>query len=250
MKNTQKNYYNLIFIALLLSLTLLASCSSFKKPSKSDSEQQGEEKEIPKELNELSKSIEKIEKTLQGLYEKEKKPEIENGEQNKNDNMEGESSNKEGEDQKKSGGSENESKKQDEEKEEKLQIQLKPEELSKYEDQKKQIEETKKKEKEEKEKLKSYDSLKEDVAELHNLWNAAEPKLIKNLIPQVSINNFENALNFFTNNMEIPDTYVNLVSLIELYRYIPDFSESYKTKYPPDIDRLKFAVKKNQPNFR
>ncbi|NLN49988.1 MAG: hypothetical protein GX154_13065, partial [Clostridiales bacterium] len=191
---------------------------------------------------ELSKSIEKIEKTLRDLYEKEKKPESESEDKSENEDQEGQ------EEQDKSGGDKEQGdtgdKKESSKSEKKLQIDLKPEELGKYEEEIEEIEDEKKKEKEKKEKLKTYESLKEDVAELHNLWNSTEPKLIKNLTPQLSIDNFENALNYFTNDIETQNTYANLVSLIELYRYLPDFSESYKTKYPPDIDRLKFAVKK------
>lgn len=244
MKCLQKKCYKWIFIPLLLSLVLFTSCTSFKKPFKNDSEQKNGEAEMPKELNELSKSIEKIEKTLQEFYEKEKKPEKVSEEENEGGDNNKENPEEENKGQENSGGSENESKKKDEEDKEKLQVQLKPEELSKYEEQKKEIEKEKKKEKDEKEKLKGYESLKKDVVELHNLWNSAEPKLIKNLVPQLPIDNFESALNFFTNNIETPDVYANLVALIELYRYLPDFSEAYKTKYPPDIDRLKFAIKK------
>ena len=235
-----KHYNSLIIIAIICSLFTI-SCTALKKPAKEKSMQQGKEKEIPKELEELNRSIEKIEKNLMSIHEKEKKPDTEE-EEGKTDDEKPESNESQEEGGEKKDDSKGQSEPSGNKKE--LQIQLKPEELSKYEDEKKKIEDKEKKNKEEKEATKQYEAIKKDSAQLHSLWNDTEPELLKSLAPQISINNFENALNYFTNNIEKPDSYANLVSLFELYKFLPDFYELYNTKYTPEIDRLKFATKK------
>ena len=244
-KSGRLKHYNLLIIITLICSLFIVSCSVLKKPANEKSKQQ--EKEIPKEIKELNKSIEKIEKNLMSIHEKEKKPsdEEENEEKEGEEKPEeGEKKPEEGKEQDKNGEKKSDTQGGSSEKKEELQIQLKPEELSKYEDEKKKIEDKEKKDKEEKETTKQYEALKNESEQLHSLWNDAEPELLKNLAPQVSINNFENALNYFTKSIEKPDSYANLVSLYELYRFLPDFYELYNTKYPPEIDRLKFAAKK------
>lgn len=222
-------YYKLLIILLaFLNLIYLTSCSPQRKPPAKESKQQEEEKEIPKELNDLKKSIEKIEKTLMTIHEDEEK-EKEKQNVSSEDKNDKESSQQQG---------------QSSQGNEQLQIQIKPEELSEYNKQQKKIEEQDKKLKKENELLEKFDTLKKDVTELHSLWNTVEPKLMSSLAPQNSINNFENALNLFTNTIQKPDAFTNLLSLIELYKYLPDFYELYKTKEPPDLDRLRFGVKK------
>ncbi len=241
-------HYNLLIIITLICSLFTISCSALKKPAKEKSMQQDEEKGVPKELNELNKNIEKIEENLMGIHEKEKKP---TDEEEENEEKEGEEKPEEGEEKPEEGKEQDKSsdKKSDtqggtSEKKEELQIQLKPGEISEYEKEKKKIENKEKKEKEEKETTKQYEAIKRESEQLHSLWNDAEPELLKSLAPQVSINNFEDALNYFTKNIEKPDSYANLVSLFELYRILPDFFELYNTKYTPEIDRLKFAAKK------
>ena len=57
--------YKILF-ALLVFFTIisLVSCSSQRKPSTKESQQQTEEKDVPKELEEFKKSLDKIENTL------------------------------------------------------------------------------------------------------------------------------------------------------------------------------------------
>ncbi len=224
-----------VFI-IIISFIYLISCTPQKKPAK-EPEKQEEKEEVPSEIKELKKNVEKIEKTLDSIHKD--KEQLNPEEKKEDNNNESEESNK--------GNSEEESSKKEKEQneqKEKLQIQLRPEELSEYEEQLKKIEEQKKKEKKNEDVLKKFDSLKDEVAELHSLWNSAEPKLIKSLASQSSIKNFEKALNILTNTILEPDEYVNLLSLIELYRYLPDFYELYKTKEPADLDRLRYGIKK------
>lgn len=206
-----------IIFALLVFFTImsLVSCSSQRKPSTKESQQQIEEKDVPKELEEFKKSTDKIEKTLLSIHEEKKK-------MKQNTIKEGQ----------KSGESSQ------------LQIQMKPDELSEYDKQQKEIQAKEEKLKKENETLEKFDKLKKDVIELHSLWNTAEPKVIASLAPQKSINDFKNALNSFTDTIQIPDEFLNLLAINELYKFLPDFYEMYNAKEPPDLDRLRYGVKK------
>lgn len=213
----KKYIINKILFALLVFFTImgLVSCSSQRKPSTKESQQQTEEKDVPKELEEFKKSLDKSEKTLLSIHEEKKKMK-----QNtiKEDKKSGESS--------------------------QLQIQMKPDELSEYDKQQKEIQAKEEKLKKENETLEKFDKLKKDVIELHSLWNTAEPKVIASLAPQKSISDFKNALNSFTDTIQIPDEFLNLLAINELYKFLPDFYELYNAKEPPDLDRLRYGIKK------
>lgn len=123
--------------------------------------------------------------------------------------------------------------------------------LDKIENTLKEIHEEKKKTQEQDEKLKKekdnqekFDKLKKDVTEIHSLWNSFEPKAVASLAPQKTIVAFKNALNVFTDAIQKPDEYLNLLAINELYKYLPDFFELYKTEEPPDLDRLRYGIKK------
>lgn len=226
MNNKTIIYKNLVLLIIFLTSVSLISCSPQRKPSSKESQTQTEEKEVPKELEEFKKSLDKIEKALLSIHEEKKK-----AQQNiiKEELKSGESSQQQ--DQKSRGS-------------EQLQIQMKPDELSEYDKQQKKIIEIEEKLKKENETLEKFDKLKKDVMELHSLWNSVEPKLIAALAPQKSINDFKNALNSFTDAIQKPDEYSNLLALNELYKYLPDFYELYKAKELPDLDRLRYGVKK------
>lgn len=208
--------YKILFILLtLLTFMSLISCSPLRKPSTKEPQQQTEEKEVPKELEEFKKSLDKIEKTLLSIHEEKKKMQQKT---TKDEQKAGESS--------------------------QLQIQIKPNELSEYDKQQKEIQAKEEKLKKENETLEKFDKLKKDVVELHSLWNTAEPRVIASLAPQKSINDFKNALNSFTDTIQIPDEFSNLLAINELYKFLPDFYELYNAKEPPDLDRLRYGVKK------
>ncbi len=243
-RNCAFNYIIIIFLLALGFVFCITSCTAFKKPSIDNDKEKKDSKEIPAELNDLKKAIEEIEKTLHSLQKKDKESNIsENGEskgeESQEENKDQSSDNKDEENNK---SSKEESK--NAEKKEQLQIQLKPEELTEYNKQQKLIEEQDEVERREKEALEKFETLKKDIAELHSLWNNVEPNLISALASQNSINAFEDALNTLTISIEIPDVHRNLLSLIELNKVLPDFYELYDTKENPDLDRLRYAIKK------
>ncbi|MDD2481674.1 MAG: hypothetical protein PHF82_06050, partial [Lutispora sp.] len=89
-----------------------------------------------------------------------------------------------------------------------------------------------------------FEDLKKDVLELHEKWNSYEPKAVTALAPQKSMEDFENALKNLTDTIQIKDEYINLLSVNLLYKILPDFYELYKTKEPPDLNRLRYGIKK------
>jgi hypothetical protein len=66
----------LIFIISITMIFSLTSCSQQRKPipTKQSSSKQGEQSKPPKELDKLSKAVDKIEKTLSEMHERSKKP--------------------------------------------------------------------------------------------------------------------------------------------------------------------------------
>lgn len=221
-------YKSLITLLIITALCNLISCTPQLKPSPQAS-QEGENKEPPKELEELRKSIEKIEKTLISMHEEKKKAQqgIISGE------SDGESQ-----------GQQDQGGQQGSKGQEQIQIQMKPEELAEYTKQQDMAKKQEELSKKEKETLEKFEGLKKNVHELHEKWNSFEPKAVSALAPQKSIEDFETALNNLTDTVQIKDEYVNLLSVTQLYKILPDFYELFKTKEPPDLDRLRYGVKK------
>ena len=223
-----KNILHRLSVFLLISILMLniISCSLQKKPLPKESQQEDGDKEVPKELEEFKKALDKIEGTLEQIHEEKKKTQqtiiSEDAKNKKSSQQQGQSS----------------------QSEEQLQIQMKPEELSEYDKQQKKIQEQDEKLRKEKDNQEKFDKLKKDVTELHSLWNSFEPKAVASLASQKTIADFKNALNDFTDTIQIPDEYLNLLAINELYKYLPDFFELYKAEEPPDLDRLRYGIKK------
>lgn len=234
----KKNFlYKIIAIFLIIAaLGNLASCSPKLKPSPKATEE-NEEKDPPKELEELKKSIDKIEKALMSMHEEKKKaqqgiiPSQSSGGQGQQ-NQQGE------------GGQDKEGQQEKSNSQEQIQIQMNPEELAEYKNQQEKVKLQEELAKKEKETLEKFEDLKKDVLELHEKWNSYEPKAVTALAPQKSMEDFENALNSLTDTIQIKDEYINLLSVNLLYKILPDFYELYKTKEPPDLNRLRYGIKK------
>jgi hypothetical protein len=94
------------------------------------------------------------------------------------------------------------------------------------------------------ENYKKFEEIKKNVLELHSAWNSYEPKAIADFAMQSSINDFESALNNLTKTVEMQDTYLSLLEVNQLYKFLPDFYMLYEAKVPPDLDRLRFSINK------
>ncbi len=218
--------YNLFIKALTLLLILavsfsFCSCAAQKKTIVKKPKASQEEKEPPKELEDMKKSIEKIEKTLQSLHESSKKPlillqqEVQEKEKKEGGDKEKEKKEEEGNN---TGG---EDKKKSDQPPTAEEVRLKMEQ----------------------ELFKTMEDTKKDVMELHSTWNTYEPKAVADLAMQTSITSFEEALNNLTKSINDREVFPSLVNANQAYKNLPDFYMLYKAKTPPEIDRVRYAVK-------
>lgn len=235
MRISKLSYKSILSIFIILSLLNFTACSPQKKPQTTKSSSETEEKKLPKELEKLKSGIEKVEKALESLYEESKKPlfiqqeaiEKKDAEESKK-RQEGQGEQSGGQESGSSGGSSQGSGSKDQQSQQQQQ-QLTPEQI---------------KLKLQQENYKKFEEIKKNVGELHSAWNSYEPKAIADFAMQSSINDFESALNNLTKTVEMQDAYLSLLEVNQLYKFLPDFYMLYESKVPPDLDRLRFAIKK------
>lgn len=246
MSITKLLYKCMILLLIAASLSNLTACSSQKKPDLKKAQEEAQAKKPPEELDKLKDSIKKVEKALQSLYEESKKPmfiqqeriEKQASEEGKNKGGQSEQSGDSGGSSSggssggsssgggsSGGGSSGGSGQQSQA------PKLTPEQLAM---------------KLEQEKYKKFESIKKDVLALHSSWNSYEAKAISDFAMQSAINDFESALNSLTKTVESQDAYQSLLEVNQLYKYLPDFYMLYESKVPPELDRIRFSVKKIQ----
>ncbi|SHI90085.1 hypothetical protein [Lutispora thermophila] len=226
-------YKSTVLLIIFAAIFSLVSCTPQLKPS-TDAAKNDEQNEPPKELEELRKSIEEVEKTLMFMYEEKKKAQqgiISSGsEVSKNEHQQGgEQSRQQGNQQQSQG---------------EIKIEMKPEELAEFSKQQQLAKDQEELAKKQKETLEKFEDLKKKVIELHEKWNSYEPKAIKALAQAKSIEEFEKNLDNLTNTIQTRDEYKTLLDVNSLLKTLPDFYELYTTKVPPDLDRLKYSIKK------
>lgn len=231
-------YKYLLPMLIILSLFNLTSCSPQKKPDLKKAQEKAEEKKPPDELDKLKDSIKKVEKALEAIHEASKKPmfilqeEIEKKEAEESEKkQEEQGGGQSGGGQSSGGGEQGGGSSGGQQQQQSQAPKLTAEQL---------------KTKLEQEKYKKFESIKKDVIELHSAWNSYEAKAIADFAMQTTINDFESALNNLTKTVEAQDEYLSLLEVNQLYKYLPDFYMLYEAKVPPDLDRLRFAVKKIQ----
>lgn len=223
----------MIFLFIFAAIIPLVSCTPQLKPSP-DAAKKDEENEPPDELEELRKSIEEIEKTLMSMYEEKKKAQqgiISSGSESG------------GQSEQKGGGQGGQQGNQQQSQGE-IKIEMKPEELAEFTKQQQLAKNQEELAKKQKETIEKFEGLKKKVMELHGKWNSYEPKAVKALAQAKSIEEFEKSLDNLTTTIQTRDEYKNLLAITSLYKTLPDFYELYTTKEPPDLDRLRYSVKK------
>lgn len=242
-------YKCMIALIIAASLSNLTACSPQKKPDLKKAQEEAQAKKPPEELDKLKDSIKKVEKALQSLYEESKKPMFIQQERiEKQASQEGKSKGGQGEQSSDSGGSGSDSgggggggsgggssggssSGSNAGSQQSQAPKLTPEQLTM---------------KLQQEKYKKFESIKKDVLALHSSWNSYEAKAISDFAMQSAINDFESALNSLTKTVESQDAYQSLLEVNQLYKYLPDFYMLYESKTPPELDRIRFSVKKIQ----
>ncbi|OGO78996.1 MAG: hypothetical protein A2Y23_14715 [Clostridiales bacterium GWB2_37_7] len=221
----------IVSVSMILSLT---SCAPQKKPVPQTSKSQEEQNKPPKELDELSKAVEKTEKALYEMHERSKLPLFIQQEEIK----------KQEEKQKKEqGGQEQQNDQESGQGKQSSQVELVTPQAKQVEP---QLEIKQMKIEIERANLTQIEQLKKDVIELHGLWNAFEAKAVSQFVMQSSIEDFEDALNNLTKSLDSNNVFQGLLDVTQLYKYLPDFYLTYSSDYPPEIDKIRFAIKKTQ----
>jgi hypothetical protein len=240
----------IVFIISVSMILALTSCSPQKKPvPKAKSKQ--EENKPPKELESLSKAVEKIEKTLVKMHENSKKPlfiqqeEIQKKNKTKEQGGQGQQSQQQGgggggssggSGGSSGGGSGGQS-------QQPTQVDLVTPEAQNMQT---KLELSKMKDEIEKENVTQFEKLKEDVTALHGLWNAYEAKAVTPVGIQTSVADFEAGLNSLTKSINNQDAFQSLIDVTQLYKYLPDFEMAYTPEKPLEIGKVRFAIKKIQ----
>lgn len=228
-------FHRLLVLIISISMVFaLASCSPQKKPVPKAKDKQ-EQNKPPKELDDLSKAVEKIEKALMEMHESSKKPLFMQQEE-----IQKKAKEKEKGGQEQQGG---ESGGQQGGKSTQPSVDLVTPEAQKMET---QLELQKMKQEIEKANKTQFEQFKKDTMELHGTWNAYEAKAVALIMTQSTIKDFEDSLNALTKSIDNEDVFQSLLDVTQLYKYLPDFYLTYTSESPPEIGKIKFAVKKIQ----
>lgn len=217
-------------IVLIISVSMvfaLTSCSPQKKPVPKAKDKK-EENKPPKELDDLRKAVDKIEKALTKMHESSKMPLF----------MQQEEIQKKAKEEEKGG-----QQKKEGQGTQPTEVDLVTPEAQTKET---QLELQKMKIEIEKANRTQIEQLKKDVMELHGKWNAYEAKAVALIMTQTTIKDFEDSLNALTKSIDSENVFQGLLDVTQLYKYLPDFYLTYTSKSPPEIGKVIFAVKKIQ----
>lgn len=117
--------------------------------------------------------------------------------------------------------------------------QQKGEKGSKGKEQKKS-EGSKQKPKQQSPEQKSWDTIAKAVKDIHTNWNTLNPLVVKAGAKPNLINSISTAINDLTTKTNQKSKIDVMLSANNVYKYIPDLEDLFKTEIPPDIKRLKY----------
>lgn len=219
----------LLIISVFLSMSFFSGCN--KKDNVLDSEHENLSKkeapeEIPDELQEIEYNIEMIIGLLDGPavgIQKEQgkeqtppaqKAKKEEGDQNNTDKKED-----------KGGGDKNKDRDKDTDKE--------GSDTGSGED----VEQT------DKDKKDPWKEIEPIINKMHYTWNSYMPQVVKKSIDKQILDNFSSTLNSLTDVIKTKDRFNTLLTANHLYSNIPEFFALYKTKYLPEVKRIRCYVR-------
>jgi hypothetical protein len=203
----------LLMISLIISGCILG-CGIFKNNPGQQSEQTEQEDKIPKQLEAMELSLEKIFKAFGG-------PSVNSEEEKSDQKTQG----------KEKGAQANQSQDPNQQKEDNSQNSA--EQGSSPQDQ------GKGQEKQEN----PWEQLTTELQNLHFNWNEYLPELSKKNSKKEVIEGFSNALNNLTKIAESKDKNTLLLATNQLYSQIPDIYSLYKTKAPSELKRLAYYTR-------
>jgi len=206
MYNT-KIHKKVVILLIIICFFLLGGCGIFNKNSKQQPQQEEQSEKIPKQLEEIETSIEKIFMDLDG-------PAIEKKEDSKQkqDDVKKPTGEDQGTEQGKEGEGEQQSQGQKD----------KQEQGAKQEGQDSD----------------PWQQVTQGIKTLHSSWNEYMPEATKKGARKDLIDDFGDALNDLTKIAEGKDKMKTLLAASNLHKYIPDLYALYKTKASPELKRV------------
>lgn len=196
-----KKYFKIICAILILSLLILpAGCK--KKPTPQKKPQTTQKASPPKELSKIEQDIDKIIKEAQKTAKKPAQQGQQEGQAKQQ--KEKKNSKEKGNEQKKSEGGEQQKANQQS-----------PEQ-------------------------KSWDTITKTVKDIHTNWNILNPIAVKAGAKPNLINSMSTAINDLTSNASQKSKIAVMMSANNVYKYIPDIEDLFKTEIPTDVKRLKY----------
>lgn len=214
-------------------MLLLCGCNRNKQSTEPQAKQMKEEEKsdkVPKDLENIEKSIEKIIKALEGPAiaindeEEEKKEKASQPKKEESKDNENKEKKQDNEDEGKQSGSEESSGEQENQKNS-------------------QEKDSKKEEKKASETKDPWQEISTTINSLHYEWNSYIPAAIKKNARRDLIDNFDNSLNNLTTNTVTKDKNKTLLAANSLYKFIPDFHMLYKTPSSPEIKRIRYYIR-------
>ncbi len=225
------NLSKIILLVLTASLLMLSGCNRNNQNAEPQTQQikaNEESDKVPKSLENIENSIEKIIKALDGpsvSLEEEKK-------QDKGMNQEQDSSQSEEQQNKEQDKQDSEKKKEG------------PEEKQDSEGQKntdgggnKPAQKATPTPKD------PWKEISPTINNLHYQWNSYLPSATKKNANRELIDNFDNALNSLTSTILTKDKNNTLLAANNLYSFVPDFYMLYRTETSPEIKRIRYFTR-------
>ncbi|QSZ27840.1 hypothetical protein ACETAC_02835 [Aceticella autotrophica] len=87
---------------------------------------------------------------------------------------------------------------------------------------------------------KSWNTISQTVKDIHTNWNALNPIAVKAGAKPNLIDNMSTAINNLTISVEEKSLNDIMIKSNNVYKYIPDLEDMFKTLIPPDLKRLKY----------
>ncbi len=215
-------------------MIMLCGCNQNKQPPEAQAEQvksNEESDKVPKDLENIESSIEKIIKALEGPAAS-TKDEEEQKQQNQDKPSQSEGQESEDKNNKEQNKDENKENGEEQKDDQNSEEQKKPEEANNKANQEKAAAPKD-----------PWQETASTINKLHYQWNGYIPSATKKNARRELIDNFDNALNSLTSTTVTKDKNKTLLAANNLYLFIPDFYMLYKTPTSPEIKRIRYYIR-------
>lgn len=228
------NLSKISLIVVTIYILLLCACNQNKETPEPQAKQVKDTEEsdkVPKDLENIESSIEKIIKALEG-------PAVSMKDEKEEDQQNQDKSSSESEGQESEEKENNEENKEDEgDKKENSDDQNSDEQKSSEDSANKSEPQKTATPKD------PWQEISSTINKLHYQWNSYIPSATKKNATRGLIDNFDNSLNNLTSTIVTKDKNNTLLAANNLYLFIPDFYMLYKTPTSPEIKRIRYYIR-------